>query len=305
MKIAYYPGCTLKLQAKIFEDTALAVAKHLGIEMVEMQNWNCCGTVSSLANDNLMHHIAPLRVLTRALKNGNKKLVTLCAVCWNTLKQSNELIKNGPDASIKLEKINSFLSDEKDEQINYNGEVEVLHFLEILRDTRAGGGLEKISRNVQNPLNKKIAPYYGCLFTRPEKIAIDNKIEQPEIMSELISALGGEPIDFPYSVECCGSYQTVNRPEIVSQKIQQILDSAKEFGAEAVTVACPMCFYNLDKLQKGDTKIRILYFTEIIAEAFGLTGQNSEGGADTERESPSSHSTGKTLNRKNAERESR
>jgi len=81
MKISYYPGCTLKMQAGTLEESALSVAKHLGMELVEMENWNCCGTVSSLSSDNLMQHIAPLRVLTRALKNGNRKIVTLWAVC--------------------------------------------------------------------------------------------------------------------------------------------------------------------------------------------------------------------------------
>jgi len=264
-KIAYYPGCTLKTQAKVFEDTAIAAARHLGMEFVEMRNWNCCGTVSSLANDNLMHHIAPLRVLTRALKDGDKKIATLCAVCWNTLKQSNLMVKNDPE---KLKKINTFLTDEKDEQIEYSGEVEVFHMLEILRDKV---GFENISKSVKNNLQKKVAPYYGCLFTRPGEISLDEKTEQPRIMSDLIKCLGGEPVDFPFAVECCGSYQVVNQKEIVKEKVRRILESARKGGAEVIACACPMCRYNLETFQDGNNpKMSVVYFTELMCNAFGL-----------------------------------
>jgi len=264
MKIAYYPGCTLKIQAKNFEDSAIAVAKHLGIEFEELPNWNCCGTVYSLAADNLMFHLAPLRILTRIKKSGRDKVVTLCSMCYNTLKQANILIK---DNSEKKEKINSFLTDDKDEKIDYNGEVEILHFLQILRDDI---GFDKISQNIKNPLKLKIASYYGCLLTRPKEVAIDD-VEQPKILSDLIKSLGGEPVDFPYKTECCGAYQTVNQPGIVTEKTREILSSAKKRGADAIIVSCPMCFFNLDKLQgKLDIKIPIFYFTQLIALAFGF-----------------------------------
>lgn len=264
MKIAYYPGCTLKIQAKNFEDTAIAVAKQLGIEFEELPNWNCCGTAYSLSADNLMYHLAPLRILTKIKKSGENKVATLCSMCYNTLKQANLLIK---DNSEKKEKINSFLTDEKDEEIDYNGEVQVLHFLEILKQI----GFDKISQNVKNPVRQKIAPYYGCLLTRPKGVAIDD-VEQPTILADLLKSLGTEVINFPYETECCGAYQTVNQPEVITKKTGEILSSAKKRDAEAVIVSCPMCFFNLDNYQK-DTKIPIYYFTELIAKAFGLDGK--------------------------------
>ncbi len=216
MKIAYYPGCTLKIQAKNFEDTAIVVAKKLGIEFEELPSWNCCGTVYSIANDNLMYHLAPLRILTRIKKSGRDKVVTLCSMCYNILKQANILVK---DNSEKKEKINSFLTDEKDEKIDYNGEVQVLHFLEILRDAI---GFDKISQSVKKPLKLKIVPYYGCLLTRPKAVALDD-VEHPKILSDLIKSLGGEPVDFPYQTECCGAYKKVNQKGIVKEKTCEIL----------------------------------------------------------------------------------
>ncbi|MEW6557665.1 MAG: CoB--CoM heterodisulfide reductase iron-sulfur subunit B family protein [Elusimicrobiota bacterium] len=258
MKIPYYPGCTLKIQAKKFEDTAIAIGKQLDVELEELPNWNCCGTVYSLSADNLMYHLAPLRILTKIKKSGGDKVVTLCSMCYNTLKQANLLIKDNPE---KKEKINSFLSDEKDEKIDYNGEVEVLHFLEILRQI----GFDKIVKKVKTPLNMKIAPYYGCLLTRPKEVAIDD-VEHPTILADLLKSLGAQPVNFPYETECCGAYQMVNQPEIITRKTAEILTSAKKRGADAVIVSCPMCFVNLDNYQK-DTKIPIYYFTELIAAA--------------------------------------
>ena len=127
MKLLYFPGCTLKTSAKNLEQTAYAIMEKLGHELQEMDDWNCCGVVSSLSDDDLMRHLAPLRSLIHVEDQGEDKVITLCDMCTNTLKQTNLRVKEIPD---DLETLNAFMDKEHD----YKGTVTVLHFLEFLRD---------------------------------------------------------------------------------------------------------------------------------------------------------------------------
>ncbi len=274
MKLPYYPGCTLKTKAKNFEDSAIAVAKELGIDFIELPRWNCCGVVASLVSDDLMRLLAPIRNLIRVqemnksgLIKDEYRLVTLCAMCFNTLKRANLRVKENPD---DLKKINDFMDREEE---CYNGSVEVVHFLEILRDT----GFENVCKKVKKPLkNLKIAPYYGCLLLRPKEVGIDDP-EAPTIQEELLKALGAEVIDNPYKKVCCGSYQTVHNKYAVASLSYDILTHARQGGADAIITSCPLCAFNLDNRQKeiienhpDFTEIPVFYFTQIMAIAFGL-----------------------------------
>jgi len=202
-------------------------------------------------------------------RSNSEKIMTLCAMCFNTLKRANERVKADPES---LEKINDFMYLEK---INYEGDVKVLHLLEILRDEIK---FENISREVVKPLNNlKVANYYGCLLVRPKEIGLDD-VENPTILENLTTALGADPVDFPFKTECCASYQTVDKPEIVAERTFQILTSAQSQGADVVAVSCPLCAFNLDHRQKETVKkypefknIPILYFSQILAIALGCS----------------------------------
>ncbi len=267
MKISYYPGCTLKTNAKNFEDSTLCSLKYLGVEVEELPRWNCCGTVFSLATDDLIHHLAPVRNLIRVKESNSSTVMTICAMCYNTLKRANEKVKADPES---LDKLNQFMYREK---VNYEGDVKVLHLLELLRDEI---GFDNISPKVTKSLkNLKVASYYGCLLVRPKGIGLDD-LENPTVLENLTSILGAVPVDFPYKTECCAAYQTVDKPDIVAERTYQILTSARSQGADVVTVSCPLCAFNLDHRQKETVKkypdfnhIPILYFTQIMALALG------------------------------------
>jgi heterodisulfide reductase subunit B len=267
MKLTYYPGCTLKNKAENFESSAIFALNHLGIEVQELPRWNCCGTVFSLTTDDLMHHLAPIRNLIRVKEVNSDKVMTLCSMCFNTLKRANEYIKNDQEA---LDKLNQFMYREK---IKYDGDVEVLHLLELLKDEVK---FENIKSKVVKPLTDlKVASYYGCYLVRPQEIGIDD-VENPTIIEELIGLLGGIPVDFPYKTECCGSYQTVDNPEIIAERTFQILQSVQKNQADVVVVSCPLCAFNLDHRQKETVQqfpefkhIPVLYFTQLMAIAFG------------------------------------
>ena len=267
MKLSYFPGCTLKNHAKNFEDSALCSLKKLNVEVEEIPRWNCCGTVYSLTTDDLIHHVAPVRNLIRAKEIGSDRLMTLCAMCYNTLKRSNERVRSNPE---DLDIINDLMYRE---DINYKGDVDVVHLLEILKNEIKFENIAK--KAVKSLKGLKVASYYGCYLVRPQEIGFDD-VENPIIMDELMTALGAEAIDFPHKVECCGAYQTVDKPEIIADRSNLILSSAVKQGAEVVIVSCPLCSFNLDQRQKETQQkypefknIPILYFSQLLALALG------------------------------------
>ncbi len=272
MKILYYPGCTMKADkgnGTGFEQSALASAATLGIELVEMPKWYCCGTVYSTASDDLMKHLGSVRDLSKIQQAGDNKLVTLCSMCYNTLAMVNVMLKQEPD---KLNTINEFMAPEEEA---YRGEVDVLHYLQILK---MDVGFDNIASRVQTPLKGlKVAPYYGCVLTRPEDVAIDD-MEEPRIMHDLLNVLGAEVIDDPFKVECCGSYQTIGpMKEAVIERTYRIVQNMANNGAEAIVLSCPLCEFNLDARQIDALeqhpdlpRIPILYFSQLLALALGL-----------------------------------
>ena len=267
MDLSYYPGCTLKTKSKNMEDSAIAAMATLGVNLVELPRWNCCGTVYSLADDDLVHQLAPIRNLIRAKEEGASRLVTLCSFCYNTLKRADLMIREDEE---KRNTLNSFM----EEEVDYNGEVETVHLLQVLRDDI---GWESIAEKVKILLNGlKVAPYYGCTLLRPEEAAIDS-VERPTIMRDLLQAIGAEAVDFPFATECCGSFQIVSRPDFVLDRAWNILSSAARRGAEVVITSCPLCDYNLSHRQSelaqrsSDFKaIPIVYFTQLLALSLGL-----------------------------------
>ena len=270
MKISYYPGCTLKTKARNLEDAAMASMKALGYELEELPRWNCCGAVHSLADDDLIHQVAPVRDLIRAKEQGSDKLVTLCSMCYNSLARANLLMRQDEE---KRKTINDFM----DEEIDYQGEVEVIHLLAFLAQEV---GWDNLRPKVKKPLTgMKIAPYYGCTLQRPRDVAIEPP-GQFQLMIELIEALGGTYVYFPACDRCCGSYQILGHPEAAGEAGSIILNSAEKSGAEALILSCPLCEYNLGKKQPGllesgqiTSSRPTFYFTQLLALALGLDSE--------------------------------
>lgn len=271
MGISYYPGCTLKTKAKNLEDSALATARALGIEMTELPRWNCCGAVFSLADDDLIHHIAPVRDLIRVTEEGNDKVVTLCSMCFNTLARANMLMREDEE---KRFTINAFMDEEPD----YHGEVEVVHYLTLLRDEI---GWEALAEKVKVPLEGwNVAPYYGCTLTRPHEIAIDDHPDSPTIMRDFLAALGANPVTYDDEQTCCGSYQVLAHPEMALKNARTVIDSARSAGADVMALSCPLCEYNVGTRQRhllaadpAWSEVPTMYFTQLLAIALGLGGE--------------------------------
>lgn len=279
MKIPYYPGCTLHERARDFDVSARESAKALGIELEELPIWTCCGAVFPLVTDSVMEILAPVRNLAYAARMDDK-VVTLCAFCYNVLKRANKVMRDDPE---KREKANLFLKADTAarEAIesytleDYSGQVEVLHYLEMLRDVV---GFGKLKGKVTNRLDGlRVAPYYGCMLLRPKKEMQFDDPEQPTIFEEFLSALGCEAIDFPMKTECCGGFQVVRDEETAISCSQNVVASAIRAGADVVVTTCPLCRYNLDEKQKeiagrvkGWRKIPVIYFTQLLGLALGI-----------------------------------
>ncbi len=267
MKIAYYPGCTLKSRAKNLENAAIEALRVLDVELDELERWNCCGAVYSLADDDLIHLLAPVRDLIRVQDQGYDRVLTICSMCYNTLARADRLMR---EDEVKRGTINDFLEEESD----YRGEVEVVHLLQFLRDDI---GWDDLQKAVKAPLTDlRLAPYYGCTLTRPKEISIDEGVS-PTVFREFIEALGATPVDFESAEDCCGSYQMVSNPEAAQETASGIIASAQVREADALILSCPLCEYNLGRRQEeiisrhGELKpLPIFYFTQLLALALGV-----------------------------------
>lgn len=261
MKVSYFPGCTLRTKAKQLDLYARKCAEVLGVELCELENWQCCGGVFISNNDEIASKLSSVRALISA-KEENRPLVTVCSACHNVIKRTNHQIATDADFRNRA---NLYLSQDKEKHDEYNGETRVMHYFELLRDEI---GFDKIREKVVNPLTgRKIAAYYGCLLLRPGKVMAFDDPENPAVMEDFIRALGAEPVIYPYRNECCGGYVALEDPESAKKKSNRVTNSATAHGAELAVTACPLCRYNL--VQNG-SEIPVVYFTELLAEALGV-----------------------------------
>ncbi len=287
VEVSYMPGCTLKTAGKNFEDSTLRLLEELDVKAVELEEWFCCGTTYSLASDNLMYHLAPIRTLIRAKETGRAELLVLCSMCYNTLSRAQQLVLENEE---KRDKINDFMYKE---QTVFNGqEVKTVHLLNYLTDIV---GLEKIRDRIvkcrvadceegirsREPRDLHVALYYGCMLLRPKEVSIDASSEDPTIMEEFFTACGIEPVYFPFKTECCGSYQTVNEKNMVLSRTKDITGSAVKNGADILITSCPLCYFNLDSYQKkaletdpGFQTIPVMYISQLLALLMGIEDVN-------------------------------
>ena len=261
MKVSYFPGCTLKTKAKDLDVYARRSAEALGIELCEVDNWQCCGGVFVSAKDEIATKLSSVRALVAA-RDKNEPLVTVCSACHNVIKQTNHAIQTDEDFA---KKVNLYMQQDETPTALYSGETKVLHYLEMLRDLV---GFDKIKEKVVNPLDgKKVAAYYGCMLLRPGKVMAFDDVENPQLLEEFIRALGAEPVIYPERNECCGGYVALEDADSARNKSQKVANSAKSHGADIIVTACPLCRYNL---VKNGRELPVVYFTELLAEALGV-----------------------------------
>lgn len=188
-------------------------------------------------------------------------------MCYNTLARANEIMKNDEE---KRKTINLFM----DEEIDYFGEVEVVHYLTFLQDQI---GWDAIREKVKQPLtNLSLGTYYGCTLHRPDEVGIEPKGSY-ELMSNLFEAIGAKVVPFNAADQCCGSYQVIETIGGATNAAANVLNNATASGVEMLATSCPLCEYNLGHQQetlieaeKLTGKVPVIYFTQLLAVALGL-----------------------------------
>lgn len=254
-KIPYFPGCTLSTKAKNLDQQARKIAGSFGFDFVEVPDWVCCGAVYPNSIKNLMRFVGPYRILANSATIG-KQVVTLCSACFNVLRRVNKLIQENQEVKQKLQVFT---------ELDYNGEVEVLHYLEFLRDRVTYDRIKEKAKQQKKPKALKVAPYYGCLLLRPQEELQFDDSENPTFIANIINAVGDDAIQFPLCNECCGAHLSVYEQDSL-RPARCIGEEARTFGAEVLVTSCPLCYYNVDKTQL----IPVKYFTEYLASALGI-----------------------------------
>ncbi|MBL7224390.1 MAG: CoB--CoM heterodisulfide reductase iron-sulfur subunit B family protein [Candidatus Brocadiae bacterium] len=268
MKYGYYPGCSLLGSAVEYDRSGRALLEALGVELEEIDDWVCCGATAAHATSHLLSLALPAISCAAAEKQG-LDVLACCSACYSRLKQTNHDLRKDPAL---LAQINEIIEED------YKVKPRVLHVSEVLANEI---GADAIREKVTKPLDGlKVACYYGCLLARlPKALRIDN-IEYPTMLDDLMAAVGAEPVDWPCKTECCGAALTLARQDMVIRLSGELVQMAKECGADVIAVACPLCQANLDMYQSDaegqlgeQLGVPVLYFTQVMGLALGLTAE--------------------------------
>jgi heterodisulfide reductase subunit B len=264
MALGFYPGCSLKGSSREYNESVLAIARALDIQLTEISDWNCCGATAA---HNLNRDLAlslPGRILALAEKDGFDEIVVPCAACYSRLASTLHEIHHSEDLR---KKVGSIIGME------LKGEARILNVIQFLEKYI----LPKMEGRMVNTFNRKVACYYGCLLVRPHAVLQFDREEEPQTMDVIMAKIGAAPIDWAFKTECCGAGLSVSRTNTVSRLSGNILKDASDRGAEAIVVACPMCQSNLDMRRKDinrygqtDYKMPVIYITQAIGIALGL-----------------------------------
>ena len=268
----YYPGCSMSGTAKGYADSLEAVAGPLGIDLREIDDWSCCGASEYFSIGPLRGYALVARNLALAQReaNGSRTVVAPCSLCYVNLAKTNKYVRTDP---VLAGKVNEALSVAG---LSYApGSVEVRHLFEIvIHDV----GADAVREQVVRPLHGlTVAPYLGCLVTRPDPEKRWKEKEHPREFDRLLEALGADVVDYPLRTDCCGGHLSQISPGMGLEMIRRLLDSAERLGADVLATICPMCQMNIDLYQgevnrrfKTDFHIPILFFTQLVGLAFGM-----------------------------------
>jgi heterodisulfide reductase subunit B len=267
MEFSYYPGCSLEGMNKAYDKSARLVSKTLGIDLTELNDWNCCGASAYMSIQELRAHLLSARNLAIAERE-KKDLVVVCPACLTTLTKSNHYM--GEDLKLRR----TIASALKAANLQYLGTVKVRHLLEVVVNEI---GEQEIKTKVTRPLTSlKVAPYYGCQFTRPFG-EFDDK-EFPVMLDTLLKWLGAEPVNFPLKAKCCGGMLMTTNEPVGLGLVRSLLDCATQNGAECIATICPLCHITLEAYQGNVNKrfatsfeVPTLYFTQLMGLAFGFS----------------------------------
>lgn len=262
MKVSYFPGCSLHGTAREYDESARAVARILGVELQELDGWNCCGAASAHSTSDSLSVAIAGRNLELAERAG-MDLVVPCAACYQRLKAAEKRLAREPAA--------------EEVSVSYQGNVRIKHLISFFSE---GVDAKAIKAKVKRPLHGlKPVCYYGCLTVRPPKVTDAPNWEDPQAMDLLLILMGADVKNWSYKTDCCGGDLSFMRRDLTRKLVRKLFDMAEEAGADCIVTGCPLCQSNLDTYQKDIAQeagkqyhVPIFYFTELMGLALGDTG---------------------------------
>jgi heterodisulfide reductase subunit B2 len=283
MKYSYFPGCSLERNALAYHISTLAVAKPLGIEFQEIEDWNCCGATEYVSLNLTASYALIARNLAQAMKSdGLRELVAPCSACYLNLRKCDSYMQESP---VLANRVNEALAAGG---LSYKpGTIRVRHLIDVIVNDI---GFDAVAKQVTKSLaGLRVAPYYGCFIVRPQfhgQVAFDNS-EYPTTLDKLLKALGAEVVDFPLKAHCCGGHMTQISESAGFELIRRIVKGADDYKADMIVTLCPMCQLNLDAFQGAMNThfntayhVPVMYFTQMMGLAFGLDAATLGIGAE-------------------------
>ncbi len=279
-KVAYYPGCALEGTGHPYNRSTKEVGKALGLELDEVKNWNCCGAMEVKNIDPNVQTYLSSRVMSIAANEmGHKVVMAPCNGCYHNLKKAEYDLKNDQGSRDVVERLSSKAGHETYEA----GQIETIHALDWIKSAI---GEDELKKRVKNSLKGlKVANYYGCMYVRPRHIFPEkdqgpgsDSTSKPHFMDDLLAAAGAENVDFALKTACCGGAHTLCDSDTSTKLVLNILRAAEEAGADVIATECPTCHTGLEMHQiraekrlGAKTKVKMLYFTQLLGMALGLS----------------------------------
>lgn len=281
-KVAYYPGCALEGTAHAYNRSTKEVGKKLGLELVELDNWNCCGAMEVKNVDPKLQTFLSARNLKIAEDMGFDTVMSPCNGCYHNLKKAEYDLSHDQNTRETVEKL-SARAKAKPYQA---GKVKTIHALDWIRDAVSSEELRKQVRNSLQGL--KIANYYGCMYTRPRHIFPEkdqggqgsDSTSRPHFMDDLLATAGAENVEYPLKTACCGGAHTLSDSDTATRLVLNLLTTAEDCGADVIATECPTCHSGLEmhqaraeKVFGKKTHVKIIYFTQLLGMALGLSAR--------------------------------
>lgn len=248
---SYFPGCSLATTAKENNASLVQFSRDLGIELVELEDWNCCGSSSAHSIDQCLADRLAMRNLS--LAPPDRPLLIACPSCNLRLQQAQMQLQNSEAAR------NSYAAWFGPPNLG----LRIMHFFELV----AQADWKTVQRRNRGRLKSiKFAPYYGCMLARPP--AMRHMKNYHGVMEKMLSGLGAQPVSWGYSARCCGTFLSVVRPDVVTTMVRDIVTNAQGAGADCIVTACAMCHMNLEIRSDPQNALPVFHFSEILSLAF-------------------------------------
>jgi heterodisulfide reductase subunit B2 len=280
-KVAYYPGCALEETGHAYNRSTKELAKALGLDLVELKNWNCCGAMEVKNLDPKLQTYLSARNLGIAEEMGFDTVMAPCNGCYHNLKKAEYDLAHDPASRETVGR----LSQKAGHAAYAAGQVTTIHALDWLKEAIGEEGLKARIRNSLKGL--KIANYYGCMYTRPRHIFPEKdkgpgseSTSKPHFMDDLLAAAGAHCVEYPLKTACCGGAHTLSDSDMSTKLVLNLLTTAEACGADVIATECPTCHTGLEmhqaraeKVFGRKTGVKILYFTQLLGMALGLSAR--------------------------------